>query len=169
MEQRATQGAGKPFADRARKRLPGKRSSRKPTLTGQLSAQNLQVQGSRWSSAQLKVQANPSQIVLENGSLVNAHQGKASFSAKVGLRNWSYVPSDPIAFSVSAQRISVTDLQHLANQKYPVSGDLSADISFHGSQLDPAGSGSVKILNARAYNEPLQNLEVKFHGDKGSI
>jgi len=144
-------------------------SMHKPNLTGQLSAQNLQVQGSRWSSAQLKVQANPSQIVLENGSLVNAHQGKASFSAKVELHNWSYVPSDLIAFNISAQRMSVTDLQHLANQQYPVSGDLSADISFHGSQLDPAGSGSVKILNAHVYDEPLHNLEAKFHGDRGSI
>jgi translocation and assembly module TamB len=144
-------------------------SMQRPNLAGQLSAQNLQVQGSRWSSAQLKVRANSSQIVLENGSLVNAHQGKASFSANLTLRNWAYIPSDPIAFSISAQRMSVTDLQHLANQQYPVSGDLSADISFHGSQLDPAGSGSVKILNARVYDEPFQNLEVKFHGDRGSI
>ncbi len=144
-------------------------SMHQPNLTGQLSAQNLQMQGSRWSRAQLMVQANPSQIVLENGSLVNAHQGQASFSAKVALHNWSYVPSDPIALNISAQRMSITDLQHLANQQYPVSGDLFADISFHGSQLEPAGIGSVRILNARVYGEPFRNLEMKFHGDKGSI
>src|SRR5258708_38779700 len=74
-----------------------------------------------------------------------------------------------MAFSISAQRMSVTDLQHLAKQQYRVSGGLSADISFHGSQLDPAGSGSVKILNAHVYDEPLHNLEAKFHGDRGSI
>src|SRR5260370_6340921 len=144
-------------------------SVQQPNLTGQLSAQNLQMQGSRWSRVQLKVQANPSQIVLENGSLVNAHQGKASFSAKVELHNWSYVPSDPIALNISAQGMSVTDLQHLANHQYPVSGDLSADISFHGSQLDPSVSGSVKTLNPHSYDEPLHNLEAKFHGDRGSI
>jgi translocation and assembly module TamB len=144
-------------------------SMHQPNLTGQLSAQNLQIQGSRWKRAQLKVQANPSQIVLENGSLLNAHQGQASFSAKLELHNWSYVPSDPITLNISAQRMSVTDLQHLANQQYPISGDLSAEISIRGSQLDPAGTGSVKILNARVYDEPFRNLEVKFHGDKGSI
>jgi len=144
-------------------------SIQQPELTGQLSAHNLQVQGSRWSSAQFKLRASPSQIVLENGSLVNAHQGKASFNAKVELRNWSYVPSDQIALGISAQRMSVTDLQHLANQQYPVSGDLSADISFHGSQLDPAGSGSVRIVNARVYDEPLHSLETKFHAERGSI
>jgi translocation and assembly module TamB len=144
-------------------------SMQQPNLTGQLSAQNLQMQGSRWSRVQLKVQANPSQIVLENGSLVNAHQGKASFSAKVQLHNWSYVPSDPFALNISAQRMSVSDLQHLANQQYPISGDLSAEISFRGSQLDPAGTGTVRIMNARVYEEPFNNLEVKFHGDKGSI
>jgi translocation and assembly module TamB len=144
-------------------------SMQQPDFSGLLSAQNLEMQGSRWSRAQLKIQANPSQIVLENGSLLNAHQGQASFSAKVKLHNWSYVPSDPVALNISAKRISVTDLQHLANQQYPIAGDLFADIAFHGSQLDPAGTGMVKILNARVYDEPFQNLEVKFHGDKGSI
>jgi len=69
------------------------------------------------------VQASPSQITLQNGSLVNVHQGKASFSANVGLRNWSYLPSNPIAVSLSMQQMSVADLQRLANLQYPVSGD----------------------------------------------
>ena len=60
-------------------------------------AQNLQVQGSQWSSAKIMVQASPSQIALQNVSLVNAHQGKATFSANVELRNWSYLPSNPIS------------------------------------------------------------------------
>ena len=144
-------------------------SMQQPNLTGQLSAQNLQVQGSRWSRVQLRLQANPSHIVLENGSLMNAHQGKASFSARVALHNWSYIPSDPVALNISAQGMSISDLQHLANQQYPISGDLYADIAFHGSQLEPAGTGTVRIMNARVYNEPFRNLEVKFHGGKGSI
>jgi hypothetical protein len=38
--------------------------------------------------------------------------------------------------------MAIADLQRLANVHYPVSGDLSADVSFHGSQDNPAGSGS---------------------------
>ena len=60
--------------------------------------------------------------------------------------------------SVSVQRMAIVDLQRLADLHYPVSGNLSAEISFHGSQLNPAGSGSVRIDNARAYDEPIQHL-----------
>ncbi len=115
-------------------------SVQEPRLAGQLSAQNLHVQGSQWSSANIMVQASPSQIALQNGSLVNAHQGKATFSANVELRNWSYLPSNPIAVSLSLREMSVADLQRLANLQYPVSGDLSADISLHGSELNPVGT-----------------------------
>jgi translocation and assembly module TamB len=144
-------------------------SVQEPRLAGQLSAQNLHVQGSQWSSANIMVQASPSQIALQNGSLVNAHQGKATFSANVELRNWSYLPSNPIAVSLSLREMSVADLQRLANLQYPVSGDLSADISLHGSELNPVGIGSARIVNARAYDEPVQKLMMKFHADKGSV
>ena len=144
-------------------------SVQEPRLAGQLSAQNLHVQGSQWSSAKIMVQASPSQIALQNGSLVNAHQGKATFSANVELRNWSYLPSNPIAVSLSLREMSVADLQRLANLQYPVSGDLSADISLHGSELNPVGMGSARIVNARAYDEPVQKLMMKFHADKGSV
>src|SRR5579863_1171309 len=144
-------------------------SVQEPRLAGQLSAQNLQVQGSQWSSAKIIVQASPSQITLQNGSLVNAHQGKATFSASAGLRNWSYLPSYPIAVTLSVQQMSVGDLQRLANLQYPVSGDLSADISLHGSEVNPVGTGSARIVNARAYDEPVQKLAMRFHADKGSV
>jgi autotransporter translocation and assembly factor TamB len=44
-------------------------SMQAPRVAGQLTAQNLQVQGSQWSSAKIMVQASPSQIALQNGSL----------------------------------------------------------------------------------------------------
>src|SRR5262249_13036682 len=63
----------------------------------------------------------------------------------------------------------VTDLQRLANAHYPFSGDLSADLSMHGSQLDPRGSGSLKIANARAYDEPIQRLALEFRAESSSV
>jgi translocation and assembly module TamB len=144
-------------------------SMKSPHFAGQVNAQNLQVQGSQWRSAKLAIEASPSRLAVQNGSLVNVHQGSASFSGNATLRDWSYIPSDPIAANLSVQRMPVTDLQKLANLQYPVSGDLSAEISVHGSQLNPVGAGSATIANARAYHEPLQSLQVKFHGDKGSL
>jgi translocation and assembly module TamB len=144
-------------------------STTNPVITGQLTAKDLQVQGSEWTTARLGVQASPSQLVVKNGLLTNAHQGEASFQGSIGLKNWAYEVSSPIRADLSVQRLRVSDLQRLANQHYPISGDLSAKLSLQGSQLNPAGSGSVQIANARAYDEPVQNLALKFQADNGTI
>ena len=144
-------------------------SLQNPEFSGRFSAQNLQVQGSAWSSAKFAVEADSSGISLQNASLISAHQGRALISGKVGLQHWSYLPADPIAVNLSIQRMSVVDLQRLANINYPVSGDLFADITLHGSQLKPIGNGSLTINNARAYDEPIQHLKADFHADRSSL
>ncbi len=144
-------------------------SLQKPEITGQLNSQNLRVQGSEWKSVQFTLAANPSQIVLSRGTLVNAKRGRASFDATIALRNWAYLPENSIHGNLAVQQMPVTDLQHLANVQYPISGDLSANMSFKGSQLNPSGSGTANIENARAYDEPIHTLELKFDAANGTI
>ena len=144
-------------------------SMQNPHISGRLNTQNLTVQGSQWKSADLSLQADPSRIVISNGTLIAARQGRASFGASVQLRHWSYVPSDPLQANLSVTQMPITDLQRLANVHYPVSGDLAANVSLSGSQLDPKGSGTLKIANARAYDEPIQNLALNFRAENGSI
>src|ERR1017187_1713451 len=144
-------------------------STQRPLLTGQFKAENLRVEGSQWNSATFNFRASPSEIALQNAILVNAHQGKASFTASVGLHNWSYLPSSPVAATLSVQRLAVADVQRLANVHYPVSGTLSGDISFRGSEIRPAGNGPARIDNARAYGESVQHLGAKFQADKNSL
>ncbi len=144
-------------------------SIQKPEVSGQFSGQNLQVQGTEWKSAELSLAANPSQINVSRGILVNAKRGRASFDATVALSKWSYHPRNALHANLSAQQMSITDLQHLADLHYPVSGDLSANLSVNGSQLDPSGWGSATIANARAYDEPIQTLALHFHASNGSI
>ncbi len=144
-------------------------SIQKPHLTGQFSAQNLKVQGSEWSTAKFGFEASSTLIALHDAALVNAHQGKASLNANVALQDWSYRPSSPMAVRLSINGMVIADLQRLAGVHYPVSGDLSADVSFHGSQNNPAGSGSARLNRARAYGEPIQHLEATFRADKNSV
>jgi translocation and assembly module TamB len=144
-------------------------SIERPRLTGQASARNLQVEGSEWSSAAFKFQASPSQVELRDALFVNAHQGKATLDATVGFEDWSYLPSSPVTANLSVQRLAITDLQRLANVQYPISGDLSAEISFHGSKLAPSGTGTARIDNARAYGESFQHLAAKFRADKTTV
>jgi translocation and assembly module TamB len=142
---------------------------KKPRIAAELSAQALQIQGSEWRSAKFQIQASPSEFSLQNGSLINAHQGQAAFSAAVALHDWSYEPANAIKASLNVQQLRVSDLLQLAGQHHPISGDLSAKISLEGSQLNPIGSGSAHIAGARAYDEPIQNLALQFQAANGSI
>src|SRR5439155_481608 len=82
--------------------------------------------------------------------LVSANQGQASFGLTVGLRDWSYLPSNPISINLSVRQMPLAPLERVAGLDYPISGNLVADVAVHGSQLNPTGSGSVKLLNAKA-------------------
>jgi translocation and assembly module TamB len=144
-------------------------SLQEPQLTAQLSAQNLKVQGSEWSTAKFGVQARSSQIAVRDAVLESAHQGKAVLNANLALQDWSYHSSSPATVSLSVQRMAIVDLQRLANLRYPVAGSLSAEVNFHGSQINPAGSGSVRVENARAYDEPIQHLGITFRAARNSI
>jgi translocation and assembly module TamB len=142
---------------------------RAPQITGHVSAQNLAVQGSEWPSAKLDVQADSNHISVQDGSLVNAKGGQTSFSAQLDLRKWAYQPSNRIRGNLSMRRMLVEDLERLANAQLPISGVMTANISVDGSQLDPKGSGFIQVANARAWDEPLQNVSMKFTGANGSI
>ena len=135
----------------------------------ELNAQNLQVEGSQWTTASLQMRANPSQFSVQSGSVVSAQQGRATFSANVTLHNWSYADANPLEAHLDVQRLRIADLQSLAHQNYPVSGDLSAKASLSGSQVNPVGSGSAQITSATAYNEPIQNFAANFNAANGSI
>jgi translocation and assembly module TamB len=141
----------------------------RPSVSGQLNAQNLAVEGSQWSSAEVTFAANPSLFAVQNGSLTNARRGNVHFSAQVGLKDWSYSAASQITANVSSRNMSIEDLEHLADEHYPVTGTLSADLVFQGSQLNPTGHGSIQIAKASAYNEAIQNLGVQFQTEGDSI
>jgi translocation and assembly module TamB len=140
-----------------------------PMIAAQLNAQNVTVDGSEWNSVKLDMRANPSEFLVQSGSLVSAHRGQATFNASVGLRDWSYEASNPIKAHLEVQQMRVADLQKIANQHYPISGDLSAKISLEGSQLAPAGSGSATLANVQTYGEPIKNFSAKFNAANGTI
>jgi translocation and assembly module TamB len=141
----------------------------RPDVSGHFAAQNLEVQGSQWNSAQASVQASPSKVTVTNGTLVSAQRGRASFNGTVSLDNWHYLPGSPFTAILSVEQMSIADLQHTANLHYPVTGDLSAQVTLEGTQLNPQGSGNIQITHARAYNQPFQQLAAQFHADHATI
>ena len=166
---RAGQSAPPAISGRATVNAVLQGSLKKPSIAAQLKAQHLDVEGSQWTSANMTLNANPSQVTIQNGSLVNAHKGQASFSASVKLHNWAYQPSDPVQAQVDARQMRIGELLAMAKQHYPMSGDLTANLSFNGSQLNPAGSGQIQIANAEVYGEPLTRLVANIQAQNGTI
>jgi len=91
-----------------------------PIITAQLSANQLHVNQSEWNSLQLGVSASPSEVSIQNGSLVSAKRGQLNFSGRAQLRRWSYV------FFRSNRRIltstRVAGLRVATDRKSPISG-----------------------------------------------
>jgi translocation and assembly module TamB len=145
-----------------------------PRVRAQLKAQALQVAGAQIRSLQLSLQASPSGIEVQNGSLLagkqaGAGQGQILFSAKLGLRDWSYSAANPVAAAVSVKQMPMAQLQQLAGVQYPVSGMVSADLSMAGSPLNPTGHGWLEITNAHAYDEPIQTFKAQLQAANGSV
>jgi translocation and assembly module TamB len=140
-----------------------------PQITAQVSANNLRVNHSEWSSLQLALTANPSQFSIQNASLVSAQQGQLTLKASATLKHWSYINSDPIAASLNIQRLRVAELEQIANVQYPVEGELVGNIELRGSELNPQGQGKLQINKAKVSDEPLNNLSAQFQASAGTI
>jgi translocation and assembly module TamB len=136
-----------------------------PRIRGQLVGRSFQVENTQWRSLELRLQASKSGVSIQNGSLVNASQGYIHFAVGSGLSNWHYLPSSPITVEVNSRDLAIKQLLQLARLDYPVSGSLSVDLSMHGSQLNPVGTGSVRLTQANVYGQPLQQLSIQSRGD----
>jgi translocation and assembly module TamB len=140
-----------------------------PQIKGRIAGRNLQYANSKWQSLRGDLQATKSGLSLQNGSLVNARQGYIAFALGVSLSDWSYLPSSPLNVQLTSRGLAIAQLLQLANLNYPVSGNLSADVSVRGSQLNPVGSGSVRLNQARVYGQPLKDLSLTFNGNGNAV
>lgn len=140
-----------------------------PQIVAKISANNLRVNHSEWSSLQLALTANPSQFSIQNASLVSAQQGQLTLNANAKLKHWSYIPSDPISASLKIQRLRVAEVEQIANVRYPVEGEIAGNLELRGSELNPLGQGKLQINKAKVSDEPLNNLSAQFQASGGTI
>src|SRR6266568_989802 len=140
-----------------------------PKIIAQASANDLKVNRSEWKSMQLGITASPSQVSVQNASLVSAHQGQLIFSGNARLRDWSYQPSDPIAATLEIRQMAVAELQQIANLNYPVEGELVGDVQLRGSELDPQGQGKLQLNKAKVSGEPFKNFSAQFQAANGTV
>jgi translocation and assembly module TamB len=144
-------------------------STKRPNITGQLNAQNLQVQDTHWKTLQANFSAGPGGVQVQRGSLVSATQGSLQFALSAGLRDWKYEPKNPIMVDVVATRMPIEQLAQMANLQYPVSGNLSANINIRGSELNPVGTGNIRLASAHVDGVAVPRLTVDFRGNGNAV
>jgi translocation and assembly module TamB len=144
-------------------------AARDPRIEGQLSAQNLSVDGSHWRSLALSINANSSQATIQNGVLAGAGPERINFSGKVGLQNWSLVDTSPVQVQASVADMPAATIQQIAHLNYPVSGILSAQVNVNGTKASPDGKATLTIAKASAWNQPIDSLAVNAESHQGAI
>jgi len=140
-------------------------STSAPHLSGELTSHNLELHGSSWRLVRTNVDASPSQVNLQNAELDPATKGQITLNAGAQLDKWSFSKSSPIHLQLTASQIDISDIAHLANQQLPVSGMLAANVSIHGSILNPIGNGEITLATPVVYGEPLTSAKVAFNGN----
>ena len=144
-------------------------SVKEPRLIGQLAGQNVRYRGTTLSMLRTQLDLSSSVIALRQGRLQTSSQGRVEFDMSVGLKNWSYERENPVSLRIVADRLPVADVQQAANLRYPITGLVSADLSLRGSQTNPVGQGSVRLLEARFWEEKVQDFSLQFQGTGSAI
>ena len=149
-------------------------STAAPHLTGQLTASNLQFNGTDWRVLRTNVDLSPSMASLQHADLEPAGHGKITFDASAGLHQWAFTDASTVQVDLAASQLDVQDLVKLSGQQVPVTGTLAANVKVHGTQLSPIGQGSVSLTHITAYDQPVNSVTLTFagtgdevHGDLG--
>jgi len=144
-------------------------TAKDPRVQGELAAQNLSVDKSRWKSLSLHLEAESSSIRIENGTLAENPRGQITLSGTAGLEHWSIVSSSPISFNAKAADISIEDAEKIAQLHYPITGTMAANISVKGTKENPETDGTMTLTHASAWNEPINRLTLNAQSNQGTI
>ena len=144
-------------------------SPQSPHFLGYLSGKDVVIKDSRWNLVSTGFELSPSRLLLQHASLVNAHEGTVRMNGAIELHQWSYAPSNLAQISISVHALPISELQNIAGWRYAEKGEVSGEVSLRGSASDLTGWGTINILNAQAYEEPLPKITAHFSADHGSI
>src|SRR5262249_18623161 len=137
---------------------------------GQLSATSLKVKGTEWRTVRSTVDMNPSHVTLRNGELVPAsNRGRMTFNVSVGLDQWTFHDTNPLQIDINATQLNIAELENLAGVQTPIAGTLAANISLHGSEMNPTGNGTITLTQATVSDEPIQSVTIDFQGTGDEI
>ncbi|MGC2507359.1 MAG: translocation/assembly module TamB domain-containing protein [Candidatus Acidiferrales bacterium] len=144
-------------------------TAKNPVIRGQLAARDFEVDGSRWKALAVNLSAQPSEVSLQNGTLLANPRGEITFAGSAGLHDWALLTNSRVSFHATVANISIADAERVAGQHYPVTGILSATVSVAGTKANPEVKGTATLTHASAWNEAIDNLTINANSANGTI
>lgn len=133
-----------------------------PNISGELSSENLHVNGADWKVASADVNVSPAYARLQNLDLEPAQRGRITGNVGTGLSHWSVTGQSAIEASITASQIDIPMLAKLAGRPIPVTGSFDMHLHARGSLGNPEGDGDLVLNKVTAYEQPISSARVDF-------
>ena len=131
-----------------------------PRIEGLLIATTLRVRGISLRTFRTSLQLSRNGVTAHQGEIRTGPRASANFDVSLALRDWHFTSDCPLNIHLSADKLPVTDIEQIAGLPYPVSGFVTANLTIGGSQENPDAHGNIRISDATAWKQPIQNLTI---------
>lgn len=131
-----------------------------PEIAGSLQGTNVRVGGTTIAGLRGAVRASRDGLVARQAELGIGSRGRAEFDASIGLQNWAFAPAQPVKLILTAEQLSLSDLQNIAGRQYPISGSVAASLSINGTGQNPNAQGNLRLTQAELWRQPVKDLSI---------
>ena len=135
-----------------------------PDVTGQLSAENLEYNGTQWKLLRAGIALNPAHAGIENLRLEGAQRGLATATASFGLEHWAATSQSPLRLDLHVTSLSMDTIAAMAQRQLPVSGILNASAHLGGEIANPTGHANATLTGAAVAGEPVTRATLNLTG-----
>jgi len=140
-----------------------------PDLAGQLSAENLEYNGTIWKRLTTGVELSASHADLRNLRLEGMDRSQVMATAGVELSGWSFTRQSTMQLDLNATQMPMTTIGQLAGRSIPVTGTLNASAHLHGPALAPTGNASLRLSGAKVFGESIPLARVDAAGTASNL
>lgn len=148
-------------------------SATAPDLTGQLSAENLEYEGTKWKRLTTGVEVSGSHAGLNHLRLQGETNDQLTANGGIDLRDWSPSRNSAMQLELSASNMPAATIADLAGRPLfvtgPVTGTIHVSAHVHGTPAAPVGNASIRLADAKAFGETIQMARIDATGSSNNV
>jgi translocation and assembly module TamB len=115
-----------------------------------------------WDSLATSLQLSFNAIALRNATL-RRDNTSADFDGTATLDHGHFTADSQFTLRANLHNTDLAAVQALAGYNYPITGTADFSLQAAGTESDPHADGQVRLNQASAYGEPIQQFDSTFH------